>query len=219
MNLHFDNIIQRAAYDNSGKVYNRPQFDQTLSVPVGRMATVSCIFCAPSPNKFAKVVFHRKRPILYSQWIMGSLRNIGILPEFLLELLFHLETAIKKSFLLNKYFLVVSLDFLKAYDKLWTNGLLYKLNSLQIKGNMFAYLRSFLENHTFEVRLHQTLSKIHTLGNGTHHAIVVSPTLFNIKVNNLYLVLTIASFAQFADYSSIWQSWNNITVLKYIIKI
>lgn len=134
------------------------------------------------------------------------------------EPLVRLETAIRQTFLLSEYLVAVFLDFEKAYDMLWTQGLLYKLDGLGIRGNMFGFLRSFLLNRTFQVRLHQTVSRVCTVSNGTPQGSVISPTLFNVMVNDLHTVLSRCALSQFADDSSIWSCFRDIMAAKNAIE-
>ena len=48
----------------------------------------------------------------------------------------------------------VFVDFTKAFDHIWINGLLVKLEKLEIKGNMFAWIKNFLNlDRTMQVRV------------------------------------------------------------------
>ncbi|WP_230209703.1 reverse transcriptase domain-containing protein [Solemya velum gill symbiont] len=134
------------------------------------------------------------------------------------EILVRLEAAIHQAFVNKEYLVAVFLDFEKAYDMLWKKGLLYKLHSLGIEGNMFGWIRSFLEERTFQVRLNQHLSKVCSVSNGTPQGSVISPTLFNIMVNDLHTVLKNCSISQFADDSSVWASFMNIWTAKRVIE-
>ena len=60
-----------------------------------------------------------------------------------MEQCIRLENDIQKSFV-NKYITVgVFIDFLKAFDMLWKHGLLQKMVSLNIYGNMPSYVNGF----------------------------------------------------------------------------
>ena len=47
----------------------------------------------------------------------------------------------------------VALDIFKAFDRVWHSGLLHKLNSYGISGQMFGLISSFLSNRRFQVVL------------------------------------------------------------------
>jgi hypothetical protein len=50
----------------------------------------------------------------------------------------------------------VFIDFQKAFDMLWKHGLLQKMVSLNIYGNMLSYVNGFLSNRTLQVRINNT---------------------------------------------------------------
>ena len=47
----------------------------------------------------------------------------------------------------------VALDIFKAFDRVWHSGLLHKLNSYGISGQMFGLISSYLSNRRFQVVL------------------------------------------------------------------
>ena len=77
----------------------------------------------------------------------------------------------------------VFLDLEKAYDMLWREGVLIEIRKIGVSGAMFNYIRDFLKDRTFQVRVGQTLSETYLLENGTPQGAVISPTLFNILIN------------------------------------
>ena len=70
-----------------------------------------------------------------------------------------LENDIQKSINCNEHIIVVFLDIEKVYDKLWINGLLFKLAQKGIEGNLLQYLQNYLTGRTFQVRIYNTESK------------------------------------------------------------
>ena len=72
----------------------------------------------------------------------------------------------------------------KAYDTLWKEGLLKNLKQMGIMGKMFNYIQNFGKDRTFQVKVGSSLSSTKTQVNGTPQGAVISPTLFNIAINN-----------------------------------
>lgn len=92
----------------------------------------------------------------------------------------------------NKYGITVFLDFERAPGLLWIKCSLCKLHFLQVSGNMFGYIRVFLfflENHKFQIRFHPSITQTFILSNGMQQGSTVSPTLFNIIINDPNIVL------------------------------
>ena len=92
-----------------------------------------------------------------------------------------IETCIKK----NKINLAVCLDLQRAFDSIHRQGILLELKKMNVTGQMFNYIQCFLRDRTFQVKVDNNLSDIHTQDNGTPQGSVISPTLFNILMNSL----------------------------------
>ena len=113
--------------------------------------------------------------------------------------------------------LAVFLDLEKAYDRVWRDGLLYKFGSLGITGKMFRWIRSFLKNRTFQVRVGSTLSDRYVLDNGIPQGSVLSPLLFSIMMNDLPDNLA-ANINIFADDCCIWETGLDLTKITSVIQ-
>lgn len=71
-----------------------------------------------------------------------------------------LENEIRKAQVSKEAVLVILFDIEKAYDMLWKEGLLIKLNKMGIGGRMFNWIKDFLNNRTIEVRVGMEFSSI-----------------------------------------------------------
>ena len=109
----------------------------------------------------------------------------------------------------------VFLDFEKAYDLIWRNGLLTKIKKIGVNGNMFKFIKDFVSNRTFQVQVGNERSNIRKLENGTPQGSVISPILFLIMINDLKEATDNVQLSLFADDSSTYKSGKN---LKYIMK-
>ena len=96
-----------------------------------------------------------------------------------------LENAIKTAEAKGKVVGAIFLDLEKAYDTLWKEGLLKNLKQLGIKGKMYNYIQNFGKDRTLQVKVGSSLSSSKTQVNGTPQGAVISPTLFNIAINNI----------------------------------
>ena len=131
-----------------------------------------------------------------------------------MDQLIRLENDIQKSFLKKETLIGVFIDFQKAFDMIWKHGLIEKMINMGIKGNMLGWVNSFLTNRTIQVKVNDTYSDILKLQNGTPQGSCISPTLFNIMVNDLPSCIKYCSVSQFADDSAIWFGGKNINFVQ-----
>ena len=77
-------------------------------------------------------------------------------------------------------------DISKAYDKVWIDGLLYKLHhDCHIQGNLFYMLRALLKGRTMQVVYNNLTSSTHVLTAGVPQGSVLAPLLFLIFIHSL----------------------------------
>ncbi|KZR98518.1 putative Pol protein, partial [Daphnia magna] len=95
-----------------------------------------------------------------------------------------LESAIKSSFSKKCSTVAVYLDISKAYDSVWTQGLLYKMAELGITGHILTWTKNFLTGRTMSVRIGNQLSTAKEVENGVPQGAALSPILFNIMLSD-----------------------------------
>lgn len=99
-----------------------------------------------------------------------------------LDVLIRLESRIRVAQSTGAVCLVVYVDLQSAFDKVWIDGLLYKLAQAGIHGALARWLHAYLSSRTARVRLDGMLSDSFPLLAGVPQGAVLSPLLFNLML-------------------------------------
>lgn len=82
--------------------------------------------------------------------------------------------------------MAVFFDVETAYDMVWKQGLMIKLNMMGIGGRMYNWIKDFVFDRFIQVRIGTVLSKRYMVDNGTPQGSVISPILFSIMMNDVF---------------------------------
>ena len=108
----------------------------------------------------------------------------------------------------------VALDISKVFDRVWHAGLLHKLKSYGISGQIFGLISSFLSSRWLQVVLDGKSSQEYPLNAGAPQDSILGPTLFLLYINDLPndVICNIAIYADDTTFyskcdqaSDLWQ--------------
>ncbi|GJQ65865.1 hypothetical protein Trydic_g3967 [Trypoxylus dichotomus] len=105
---------------------------------------------------------------------------------------------IKQGFNLKEYTGAVFLDVAKAFDKVWHQGLPWKMHRAGISKAMLRLIRSYLRRRSFRIKLEGQRSVARTATSGVPQGSALSPLLFNIYTSDIPTTAHV-NMAMYAD--------------------
>ena len=186
---------------------NKDYKDVTSYRPIS-MTSVLCKLIERMVNKRLWWLLENKR--LISKYQCGFRQNRSCLDH-----LVRLEDYVLKGFANKQHTVAVFFDLEHAYDTTWRHLILHKLNDWKIRGHLALFIRNFLSDRLFQVRVGNTLSRINTQENGLPQGSVLSTTLFAIAIDDIMAKINYPiQKSLFVDDLCIYYKSNNIDSIK-----
>ena len=112
----------------------------------------------------------------------------------------------------------VALDISKAFDRVWHVGLLHKLKSYGISGQIFGLISSFLSKRRLRVVLDGKSSQEYPVNAGVPQGSILGPTLFLLYINDLPDDV-ICNIAIYADDTTLYSKCDQASDLRQQLEL
>ena len=163
--------------------------------PVSPLSVVSKVFEKLVNNR---IVDHLETCGLFSDFQYGF-RSSRSTADLLTVVSYRIVRAFNRSGATR----AVALDASKAFDRVWHAGLLHKLKSYGISGQIYGLVSSFLSNRWLQVVLDGESSQEYPVNAGVPQGSIPGPTLFLLYMNDLPDDV-ICNIAIYADDSTLY---------------
>ena len=149
---------------------------------------------------------------LVNNRIVDHLENCGLFSDFqygfrssrsAADLLTVVSDRIARAFNRSGATRAVALDICKTFDRVWHAGLLHKLKSYGLSGQIFSLISSFLSNRRLRVVLDDESSQEYPVNVGVPQGSILGPTIFLLYINDLPADV-ICNIAIYADDTTLY---------------
>ena len=178
--------------------------------PVSLLSVVSKVFEKLVNNR---IVHNLEKCGLFSDFQYGfrSSRSTA-------DLLTVVSDRIARAFIRSGTTRAVALDISKAFDRVWHAGLLHKLKSYGISGQIFGLISSFLSNRRLRVVLDGKSSQEYPVNAVVPQGSILGPTLFLLYINDLPDDV-ICNIAIYADDTTLYSKCDQTSDLWQLLEL
>ena len=173
---------------------------------------------SPTSKVFERIVFNKIYEFCKINDILTP-KNSGFKKlDSTANQLIYMSHLIYKGLDEGKKIASVFLDISKAFDKVWHEGLLYKLEKIGIRGKLLKWVRSYLSGRSQRVVLNGSFSSFLQIFSGIPQGSILGPLLFLIYINDIIENIQSEMFL-FADDTSLTSFSDSWEICEHALNI
>lgn len=165
--------------------------------------TAQFLSCVRWKKTLERIVFKHLYNHLNHNNILTSLQSGFIPGDSTVNQLTYLYNTFCHALDTGKEVRVVFCDISKAFDRVWHEGLLLKLEAAGIKGSLLLWFRSYLSNREQRVVLPGAQSKWNYIRAGVPQGSILGPLLFLLFINHIVEEID-SNICLFADDTTLY---------------
>ena len=188
----------------------KPGKDKTEATNYRQIALTSCICKTMERMINDRLVWFLESNNLISGNQAGFRKNYSTNDH-----LVQLESFIRDAFIKKEHCVAIFFDLEKAYDTTWKHGIMKDLHDIGLRGRLPSFISNFLSDRSFNVRIGSTLSDTFEQEQGVPQGSILSPTLFNIKINNIVKCVNDTDSSMYVDDFGIFYKSKNMENIEF----
>ena len=129
--------------------------------------------------------------------------------------LVRLESFIRDAFIKKEHCVAIFFDLSMSCRTPFQDAIMKDLHSIGLKGRLPNFIWNFLSDRSFNVRIGSTLSDTFEQEQGVPQGSILSPTLFNIKINNIVKCVNDTDSSLYVDDFGIFYKSKNMENIEF----
>ena len=158
---------------------------------------------------FCTILHNRLNPLLEAENVFCKEQAGFRVNHRTTDLIFLLRKIVKTYISQNKYLFTCFVDFSKAFDSIWREGLIRKISKIGLNGKFLNIIKSIYSTTTNSIIYGEEQSETFRSNKGVKQGDTLSTTLFNLYINDL------PDIFNFEDNNPIKIGNTNVSCLKY----